>query len=214
MIILERVYLMSIWLNRFNFYTLRFALILPVIGLTACNVTTSHIPAEGIGFREARFAEVSALRTYRSCRDDALNLDKMARLETSPARYLASAKLFEKCEANLGQEAKSLAKDERMKAYALAVQNYFKAGNIVKYYKPVIDMKKKLFPNKMVNMIIVGATFILYGAVDTNVISSFMHLCIYFLGVLHYAWLIFLQHRCFITNTELVILIHGLANDN
>ena len=132
MIILERVYLMSIWLNRFNFYTLRFALILPVIGLTACNVTTSHIPAEGIGFREARFAEVSALRTYRSCRDDALNLDKMARLETSPARYLASAKLFEKCEANLGQEAKSLAKDERMKAYALAVQNYFKAGNIVK----------------------------------------------------------------------------------
>ena len=132
MIILERVYLMSIWLNRFNFYTLRFALILPVIGLTACNVTTSHIPAEGIGFREARFAEVSALRTYRSCRDDAFNLDKMARLETSPARYLASAKLFEKCEANLGQEAKSLAKDERMKAYALAVQNYFKAGNIVK----------------------------------------------------------------------------------
>ena len=86
--------------------------------------------------------------------------------------------------------------------------------DIVKYYKPIIDMKMKLFPNMMINMIIVGSTFILYGAVDTNVISSFMHLCIYFLGVLHYAWLIFLQHRCFITNTELVILVYGLANDN
>ena len=28
--------------------------------------------------------------------------------------------------------------------------------DIVKYYKPVIDMKMKLFPNMMVNMIIIG----------------------------------------------------------
>ena len=86
--------------------------------------------------------------------------------------------------------------------------------DIVKYYKPIIDMKIKLFPNIMINMIIIGATFILHGAVDNNIISPFLHLIIYLTGILHFIWLIFLQHRCFITNTELVILIHDLANDN
>jgi len=86
--------------------------------------------------------------------------------------------------------------------------------DIVKYYKPIIDMKIKLFPNIMINMIIIGATFILHGAVDNNIISPLLHLIIYLIGVLHFIWLIFLQHRCFITNTELVILIHDLANDN
>ena len=86
--------------------------------------------------------------------------------------------------------------------------------DLVQYYKPVLDMKMKLFPNIMVNMIIIGAAFILYGAVDNDIISSLLHLIVYFIGILHFAWLIFLQHRCFITNTELVILIHDLANDN
>jgi|TARA_B100000530_G_scaffold330098_2_gene273010 hypothetical protein len=86
--------------------------------------------------------------------------------------------------------------------------------DIVDHYKPVIDMKIKLFPNIMINMIIIGATFILHGAVDNNIISSFLHLVIYILGIAHFTWLIFLQHRCFIKNTELVILVYELANDN
>ena len=75
-------------------------------------------------------------------------------------------------------------------------------------------MKMKLFPNIMINMIVIGATFILYGAVDNNIISSSMHLIIYLIGLLHFIWLIFLQHRCFIKNTELVISVYELAHDN
>ena len=63
-------------------------------------------------------------------------------------------------------------------------------------------------------MIVIGTTFILHGAVDNNIISSSLHLIIYLIGLIHFVWLIFLQHRCFIKNTELVILVYDLANDN
>ncbi len=97
----------------------------------ACNPVTTAQQGEGIGFRQARYAEISAMRTYRECRDDALALDGQARAEGSSARYLASARLLEKCEAEVGPEATGLALDERMRAYALGIQNHFKGGDVV-----------------------------------------------------------------------------------
>jgi len=86
--------------------------------------------------------------------------------------------------------------------------------DIIKYYKPIFDMKMKLFPHMMVNMIIIGTTFIIGGAVHNGIISPLLHSLGFFIGIIHYAWLIILQHRCFIINTELVILVYELANDN
>lgn len=100
------------------------------LAASACTLTAEGTPAEGIGFREARFAEISAIRDWRACRDEALDLDRQARKEAAPARYLASAKLLEKCEADLGGEAAKVALDERMRAYALSVQNNLKGGDV------------------------------------------------------------------------------------
>jgi hypothetical protein len=100
--------------------------------LSACSLYTGGAPQEGIGFREARFVEMSAAREWRKCRDEALELDRQARKDGSPARYLASARLIEKCEAEAGPEAAKVAEDERMRAYALAVQNHLKGGDIAK----------------------------------------------------------------------------------
>ena len=86
--------------------------------------------------------------------------------------------------------------------------------DVVRYYKPILDMKMKLFPHIMLNMIIIGTTFIIGGAVHNNIISPIMHSLGFLAGIIHYSWLIILQHRCFIRNTELVILVHDLANDN
>lgn len=123
------------------------ALLAGALGLAACNVTTSLGQAEGIGFREARFAEFSAMRGYRACRDDALELDKKARSQSSVARYSASARLLEKCEADLGPEGKDLAEDERMRAYALSVQNHFKAGDVARS-RTTLEVFKKTFPDR------------------------------------------------------------------
>ena len=118
--------------------------------LSACNATFSSAKEEGIGYREARFAEISVIRDYRKCRDDAFDLDKKAREDGSVARYAASAKLLETCEANLGPDGENLAIEERMRAYALAIQNYFKAGEVVKARETLVKFKTT-FKNKDLN---------------------------------------------------------------
>ena len=114
-------------------YSPRAALMVLVItaaaALSACTATTSG-PRESIGFREARYAEIAAMRSYRQCRDEALTLDSQARKSGSLGRYLASAQLLERCEADLGPNLGKIATEERMRAYAVSIQNYAKAGDI------------------------------------------------------------------------------------
>lgn len=107
---------------------------LAVLVLSGCvsNFASNGPPGEGIGFRNARYVEIEAMRGYRRCRDDALVLDHQARQAGSSARYLASARLLEKCESDLGPEAVRLAQDERMRAYALSIQNYLKGGDVAR----------------------------------------------------------------------------------
>ena len=115
--------------------------------LSACNMQANQAFNDGIGYREARFAEISAMREYRQCRDDALNLDTQARKEGSSARYLSSARLIEKCEAEVAASAAKAGENERMRAYALSIQNYFKGGDIAKAQQNLENLKTA-FPGK------------------------------------------------------------------
>jgi len=87
-------------------------------------------PAEGIGYRQARFAEIEAMRAYRACRDEGLGLDRQARAAGDPGRYLAVARILEGCESDLGPSASALATEERMRAYAVSVQARLKGGDV------------------------------------------------------------------------------------
>jgi hypothetical protein len=112
------------------------------LAVAACSVPGGA--REGIGFREARFNEMSAIRDWQSCRDEAVNLDRQAREEGSAARYLASARLLEKCESEVGPGAKVTA-DERMRVYALGAQNYLKGGDVPKA-RETLEKLKSAFP--------------------------------------------------------------------
>ena len=128
--------------------SLRIPILLSVgLFLTACNMYTNEAYKDGIGYREARFAEISAMRQYRQCRDDAIALDTNARKDGSPARYLASARLIETCEAELGSGAAKAGEDERMRAYALSIQNYFKGGDVAGA-RQNLEKLQKAFPGK------------------------------------------------------------------
>jgi len=118
-----------------------------LLSLSACVTQGLQPPAEGIGFREARFEEISAMRSYRSCRDAALKLDSQARKSGATGRYIASARMLENCEADLGGEAAEVARDERMQAYALSVQNYLKGGDMEKAAAN-FERFRKAFPGK------------------------------------------------------------------
>jgi len=106
-----------------------------VAGLLGFGLLAGCVPAttgsgEGIGYRQARFEEISAMRAYRSCVDDAMKVAGDARRQGHAAGYERSARILEKCESDLGPESRTLAQEERMRAYALSVLNYVKAGNL------------------------------------------------------------------------------------
>jgi len=102
-------------------------LCLALVTLTGCQSTKA---AEGIGFREARFQKMQSQQAYRTCVADAITLNEEARKSRTSAQYLASARLLEECERGLGPHADGSMDEERMRAYALSVQNYLKGGDI------------------------------------------------------------------------------------
>jgi hypothetical protein len=102
---------------------------LALAGLSACATDVTD-PLEGIGYRQARFEQISMMREYRHCRDQGVELDRKARSSGASGTYLASARVLEKCETSLGPDAAGIARDERMRTYALSVQNYFKGGDV------------------------------------------------------------------------------------
>ncbi|WP_281685084.1 hypothetical protein [Thalassobaculum salexigens] len=97
--------------------------------LAAC-VAAPRVAPEGIGYRQARFAEVEAMRAYRTCRDEGLALERQARATAEAARYLAVARTLERCEADLGPDAAHLDLEDRMRVYAVAVQSRMKGGDV------------------------------------------------------------------------------------
>jgi len=69
------------------------------------------------------------MRDWRDCRDEGMALDREAGQARAPARYLAAARVLEGCESGIGPEAAGLAPEERMRAYAIAVQARLKGGD-------------------------------------------------------------------------------------
>jgi len=96
-------------------------------GLAGCLAPPPDL--EGIGFRDARYREAQSMRDWRACRDEGMALDREAGQAAAPARYLAAARVLEGCESRLGAEAAALAPEERMRAYAVAVQARLKGGD-------------------------------------------------------------------------------------
>ena len=144
--------------------------------LSACMNATSTVDTAGIGFRQARLAEVTAVREWRDCRDEAVALDTKARESGSAARYLASARMLESCEAELGPNAAKGVAEERMRAYALSVQNHLKGGDVNRARENLSQMKRA-FPGKDLRYP-GGASFIasmelLLGMRDRTDVSAF-----------------------------------------
>ncbi len=117
--------------------------LLPAV-LAACSTGNPLTPREGIGFREDRYREVARAQEFEACRNEALELDAQARGRGSRGAYLTSARVLEKCEAGLG-ETKGVPVEERMRVYALSIQNYFKGGDIESARRN-LDTFKNAFP--------------------------------------------------------------------
>ncbi|MEG3638243.1 hypothetical protein [Magnetococcus sp. PR-3] len=129
----------------------RVVLLLALAGLSGCATPSMPMgtlaPTEGLGFRESRFAALEALQKYRQCKQEAMTLDRAARSSGEAARYLASARLFEQCETRLPPGSAEIATEERMRAYAVGILNYVKAGDLEKAHVN-LDKFRRTFKDK------------------------------------------------------------------
>jgi hypothetical protein len=123
------------------------ALLLASLAAAACSTEPKMPDFGGIDFRETRYQDVAALRDFRDCRDQAVELDSQARTSGDPARYLSSAELLERCDRDLGPDASVVPEDERMRAHGLAIQNYIKGGDGGAARRE-LERFKQLFPGK------------------------------------------------------------------
>ena len=73
-----------------------------------------------------------------------------------------------------------------------------------KIYQKVIDIKNKLFPPLTLNILIVGTAFILGGGVQTKALSKYWHYFMFYLGLIHYAKVILIQHKSLIENADIL----------
>ena len=89
------------------------------------------------------------------------------------------------------------------------IKEYIKENQCdTELYRGVIKMKMKLFPHITINMVIVGAQFILGGAVHSGSFPGWAHGLMFDVALLHFMWVIVIQHNCFKENTELIITLN------
>tara|TARA_B100001750_G_C15069575_1_gene380453 strand:- start:24 stop:491 length:468 start_codon:yes stop_codon:yes gene_type:complete len=64
-------------------------------------------------------------------------------------------------------------------------------------YDDVIASKRKLFPHITINVLLIGTVFVIGGGVHTKAISVMTHGLLFFVGIFHFMYLIYLQHYYF-----------------
>ena len=86
------------------------------------------------------------------------------------------------------------------------IKKFIMRNNLdINMYKNILKMKMELFPHIMINMILIGVVFMIGGAVHNSIINAWQHGLLFYIGFIHFSYLILIQHNCFKKNTELVI---------
>jgi len=71
-------------------------------------------------------------------------------------------------------------------------------------YKPLLNIKNKLFPQLLLNMILFGTHFILLGGVHTNQIPKLVNGILFIFSFLHLLYVIRIEHISFKKNFEVL----------
>ena len=102
---------------------------LGALSVAACQQTVLTSSAPTISIID-RANEMQNVLNFDSCLGNGLEQDAQAAASDEPGQYLASAKTLAGCDAKLRDSALLVDIDQRMRAKALAVQNYIKGGDI------------------------------------------------------------------------------------
>ena len=77
-------------------------------------------------------------------------------------------------------------------------------------YERVKKGKMIVFPKMLVSIFLVGATFVLGGAVDRSFVRPWIHGVLFITAIAYYARLIVFEHRCFREHTNIILDMCGV----
>lgn len=77
------------------------------------------------------------------------------------------------------------------------------------FHQRSVDIKRKLYPPTLLNVVLVMTTFIIGGGVDTGVIPGWVHGVLFAVAFLHFFKMAGVQHGCFRENTAIVLEMTG-----
>ena len=111
-----------------------FFLLAIISGLTisGCNINNGYKNAK-IENAVKNVKVSSTLRSYEQCIVDGKNFDSLAITNKDQAEslYNKSAKILTDCDHLISNNSYLINEEERMKNFALSIQNYLKAGNLI-----------------------------------------------------------------------------------
>ena len=79
------------------------------------------------------------------------------------------------------------------------------------FHKRSIDLKRKIYPPQLLNILFMIILFILVGAVDTYRVPRWIYQFIFIGCVVHYIRIKVIEHVCFKQNTELILEMSGVT---
>jgi len=78
------------------------------------------------------------------------------------------------------------------------------------FHRESIQIKRKLYPPLLTNMLLMIILFVLVGAVDNRMLPAWIYSIYYSACLLHYGKIKLIQHACFRENTELILKMSGV----
>ena len=81
-------------------------------------------------------------------------------------------------------------------------------------YDDVLESKRKLFPHITMNVLLIGTVFVIGGGVHTKAISAMIHGVLFFGGLIHFMYVIYLQHYYFKDTARILIDLGQQIKEN
>ena len=81
-------------------------------------------------------------------------------------------------------------------------------------YDDVLESKRKLFPHITMNVLLIGTVFVIGGGVHTKAISAMTHGVLFFGGLIHFMYVIYLQHYYFKDTARILIDLGQQIKEN
>jgi hypothetical protein len=111
--------------------------------LANCNITNDNKNAR-IETAISNVKISNSLRSYNKCVEDGKSFDSLAATKNEEAEslYNKSARILNDCDFIISDNPYIVNEKERMKNYALSIQNYIKAGNLIQASLNFRDFQK------------------------------------------------------------------------